>query len=169
MKHYLLTWYGMTDLRAALGVEDTQGPRPTVPRSPRRATQRIGLRPRLEGRPRSRPRARASRHRAGPAPLRPAARRLVTVAERRRRPRPDRCPGREQRLGPAHGLQPLHLRPRGSPQPAGQPRPRTVRGTWSVLVRGIASGYADRAMVTDAVRHASVDFLAGPPTARRRL
>jgi integrase len=27
MKHYLLTWYGMTDLRAALGVEDTQGPR----------------------------------------------------------------------------------------------------------------------------------------------
>ena len=26
MKHYLLTWYGMTDLRAALGVEDTDGP-----------------------------------------------------------------------------------------------------------------------------------------------
>lgn len=26
MKHYLLTWYGLTDLRAALGVEDTQGP-----------------------------------------------------------------------------------------------------------------------------------------------
>lgn len=26
MKHYLLTWYGMTDLRAALGLEDTDGP-----------------------------------------------------------------------------------------------------------------------------------------------
>lgn len=26
MKHYLLTWYGMTDLRAALGLEDTYGP-----------------------------------------------------------------------------------------------------------------------------------------------
>lgn len=26
MKHYLLTWYGMTDLRAALGIEDTDGP-----------------------------------------------------------------------------------------------------------------------------------------------
>lgn len=26
MKQYLLTWYGMTDLRAALGVEDTDGP-----------------------------------------------------------------------------------------------------------------------------------------------
>ena len=26
MKHYLLTWYGMTDLRAELGVEDTDGP-----------------------------------------------------------------------------------------------------------------------------------------------
>jgi hypothetical protein len=26
MKHYLLTWYGMTDLRAALGLEDTEGP-----------------------------------------------------------------------------------------------------------------------------------------------
>lgn len=26
MKHYLLTWYGMTDLRAALGFEDTGGP-----------------------------------------------------------------------------------------------------------------------------------------------
>lgn len=26
MKHYLLTWYGTTDLRAALGVEDTDGP-----------------------------------------------------------------------------------------------------------------------------------------------
>lgn len=26
LKHYLLTWYGMTDLRAALGLEDTDGP-----------------------------------------------------------------------------------------------------------------------------------------------
>jgi len=26
MKHYLLTWYGMTDLRAALGLEETDGP-----------------------------------------------------------------------------------------------------------------------------------------------
>ena len=26
MKHYLLTWYGMTDLRAALGIEETDGP-----------------------------------------------------------------------------------------------------------------------------------------------
>lgn len=26
MKHYLLTWYGMTDLRAALGLEDADGP-----------------------------------------------------------------------------------------------------------------------------------------------
>ena len=26
MKHYLLTWYGMTDLRAALGLDDTDGP-----------------------------------------------------------------------------------------------------------------------------------------------
>ena len=26
MKHYLLTWYGMTDLRAALSLEDTDGP-----------------------------------------------------------------------------------------------------------------------------------------------
>ena len=26
MRHYLLTWYGMTDLRAALGHEDTDGP-----------------------------------------------------------------------------------------------------------------------------------------------
>lgn len=26
MKHYLLTWYGMTDLRAALGLEDSDGP-----------------------------------------------------------------------------------------------------------------------------------------------
>jgi len=26
MKHYLLTWYGLTDFRAALGVEDTDGP-----------------------------------------------------------------------------------------------------------------------------------------------
>ncbi len=26
MKHYLLTWYGMTDLCAVLGIEDTQGP-----------------------------------------------------------------------------------------------------------------------------------------------
>src|SRR3954452_3686500 len=26
MKHYLLTWYGVTDLRAALGFEDTAGP-----------------------------------------------------------------------------------------------------------------------------------------------
>src|SRR5690242_14334340 len=26
MKHYLLTWYGLTDLRAALGFEDTEGP-----------------------------------------------------------------------------------------------------------------------------------------------
>ena len=26
MRHYLLTWYGMTDLRAALGLEATDGP-----------------------------------------------------------------------------------------------------------------------------------------------
>ena len=26
MKHYLLTWYGLTDLRAALGLETTDGP-----------------------------------------------------------------------------------------------------------------------------------------------
>src|SRR4051812_18678222 len=26
MKHYLLTWYGMTDLRAALGLDETEGP-----------------------------------------------------------------------------------------------------------------------------------------------
>lgn len=26
MKHYLLTWYGVTDLRAALGLQPTDGP-----------------------------------------------------------------------------------------------------------------------------------------------
>jgi hypothetical protein len=26
MKHYLLTWYGITDLRAALGFEKSDGP-----------------------------------------------------------------------------------------------------------------------------------------------
>jgi hypothetical protein len=57
--------------------------RPAVPGNPRRAAQRIGLRPCLALRPRSRPRPRASRQRARPAPLRPAARRLVVVAERR--------------------------------------------------------------------------------------
>ena len=55
--------------------------RPAVLRSPRRAAQRIGLRPGLAIRPHARPRARASRHRACPTPLRPAPRRLVTVAE----------------------------------------------------------------------------------------
>ena len=75
--------------------------RPAVPRSPRRAAQRISLRPCLAIRPHARPRARTSRQRARPAPLRPAPRRLVTVAECRRRPRPGRGPGREQRRGSA--------------------------------------------------------------------
>jgi hypothetical protein len=94
--------------------------RPVVPRNPRRAAQRIGLRPCL-------------------------ARRLVTVAERRRRPRPVRRPGREQRRGPAHRLQALHPRPRRPPQPADRPRPRTVLEVWSVPVRGKASGCTNRA------------------------
>jgi integrase len=38
-------------------------------------------------------------------------------------PRPDRRPGRAQRRGPAHRLQPLYPRPRGPPQPADRPRP----------------------------------------------
>jgi hypothetical protein len=60
--------------------------RPAVPRNPRRAAQRIGLRPCLALRPYPRPRARTRRQRARPPPLRPAARRPVAVAERRREP-----------------------------------------------------------------------------------
>jgi hypothetical protein len=58
-------------------------PHPTAGCSgePRRTAQRIGLRPRLAIRPHARPRYRASRQRARPAPLRSAPRLLVTVAE----------------------------------------------------------------------------------------
>ena len=54
--------------------------RAAVPRSTRRAAQRIGLRPYLARRPHPRPRARASRQRARAPPLRPAPRRPVAVA-----------------------------------------------------------------------------------------
>ena len=49
---------------------------------------------------------------------------------------PAQIAGRAQRHGPTHRLQPLHPRPRRSPQPADRPRPRTARLTWSVPVRG---------------------------------
>ena len=96
-------------------------------------------------RPHHRPRSRASRYRARPAPLRPAPRRLVTVAERRRGPGPDRGPGRTQRRGPAHRLQPLHPRPRRPPQRGDRPRPRALRMIWSVPVRGKPAVTPDRA------------------------
>jgi hypothetical protein len=64
-----------------------------------------------------------------------------------------------------------------------QPRPQGLRMTWSVPVRGKASGvhrprdyaeasgYADRATATrsaaDAVRYTSVTSLPGPPTAHK--
>jgi hypothetical protein len=73
-------------------------------------------------------------------PLRPAARRLVHVAECRRGPSPDRGPGREQRRGPAHRLYPLHPRSRRPAQPANRALPWTAGGTWSVPVRQKASG-----------------------------
>jgi len=96
-------------------------------------------------RPHHRPRSRASRYRARPAPLRPAPRRLVTVAERRRGPGPDRGPGRTQHRGPAHRLQPLHPRPRRPPQRGDRPRPRALRMIWSVPVRGKPAVTPDRA------------------------
>jgi hypothetical protein len=75
--------------------------RSAVPRNSRRAAQRIGLRPYLA----IRPRARDSRQRPCPASLRSAPCRLVAVAERRRGPRPDRCPARAWPRRPAHRLQ----------------------------------------------------------------
>jgi hypothetical protein len=57
------------------------------------------------------------------------------MAEQRWRPRPDRRPGRTQRRGPAHRLQPLNPRPR-PPQPADRPRTQAVLGVRSVPVRG---------------------------------
>ena len=93
-----------------------------------------------------------------PPPLRPAPRRPVTVAERRRGPRPDRRPGREQRRGPAHRLHPLHPRPRRPPQPADQPNPRAGPNTWSVPVRGKPAVAPDRATPRK---------LAATPTTRR--
>jgi hypothetical protein len=81
-------------------------------------------------------------------------------------PCPDRRPCRPQRRGPAHRLQPLHPWPRRPPQPADRPRPRALRRTWSVPVRGRASGCTDRATGADAVRYTSVVSPPGPPTAR---
>ena len=62
------------------------------------------------------PRARpgTGRHAARPPPLRPAACRLVLVAERHRRARRGRRPRREQRPRAARRLHALHRRPRRS-------------------------------------------------------
>ena len=133
---------------------------PAAGRSANRSTAVPGTPPALS------PSGRASRQRARPAPLRPASRRPVAVAERRRGPRPDRRPGRAQRRSPAHHVQPLHPRPRRPPQPEDRQRPRALRKTRSVPVRGKASGYTDRTTATDAVRYASVDSPPGPATAR---
>ena len=57
--------------------------RAAVPRDPRRPAQRIGVRPHLAPGACYRPRTGPGRDRARPAPLRPAARRLVAVADRR--------------------------------------------------------------------------------------
>ena len=64
-------------------VRDRAG-RAAVPRRPRRHPQREHLRPRLARRPPDRTRPAAGRHAAGPPPVRPAACRLVLVAERHR-------------------------------------------------------------------------------------
>ena len=82
--------------------------REAVPRRPRRHTQRVGLRPRLARRPPGRARPGPGRHRARPPPLRPAARRPVPVAQRHRRTRRSRRPGRHQHTRPARRLRPLH-------------------------------------------------------------
>jgi hypothetical protein len=144
-------------LRTHVNAYGTRARRPAVPGNPRRPAQRIGLRPRLARRPRSRPRARTRRQRARQAPLRPTSRRLVAMAERRRRPGPDRRQGREQRRGPAHRLHPLHPRPRRPAQPAHRPCPRTARRTWSVPVREKASGL-----------HRPRDSVERPAVAQRR-
>ncbi len=158
---------------AGWGDPDGPGPsgarrtrRPAVLRNPRRAAQRIGHRPRLAIRPQPRPRARASRHPARPTPLRAASRRLVTVAERRRRSRPHRRPGRAQRRDLLtvynhciHGQDDLLNQQIGRVL-----EPSAGRGPCLSVEK--ASGCTDRATDADAVRYASVDSPTGPPSAR---
>ena len=64
---------------------------------------------------------------AGPPPLRPAARRRVAVAQRRRARHRGRPPRRPRRRRPAQGLRQLHRRPGRRRQPAHRRRPRRAR------------------------------------------
>ena len=73
--------------------------------------------------------ARGGCHHSGPPPLRPAARRPVPLAKRRRRTRPDRATGRAQHHHAPGRLHPLHRRPGRHHQPANRacpPHPKPV-------------------------------------------
>ena len=86
--------------------------------TPRGTAQRKQLRPHLACCPRPGPRARSGCHRSCPPPIRPAPRRAVAMAERRRRTRPDRATSRPQHHRATRRLLPLHRRPGRHHQPA---------------------------------------------------
>jgi hypothetical protein len=98
--------------------------RAAVPRRPRRLPQRKHLRSHLARRPRDRARPAAGRHVTGLPPVRPAACRLVVVAERHRGARRGRRPRGQQRARAARRLHALHRRAGRPHQPADRRRPR---------------------------------------------
>jgi hypothetical protein len=114
---------GLIRRAAAIAAGSGQEKIRPVPWCPRRPAQRKQLRPHLARRPHPSPRARGGCHHSGPPPLRPAARRPVPLAERRRRTRPDRATGRAQHHHAARRLHPLHRRPGRHHQPADRTSP----------------------------------------------